>query len=212
MMSCSLKHSRRNIKSGFCLINRINFSFSATLKSIAVLSGALVIFSTPCRASENIDPKLVQETEGTAQSGYSDVQKFIYGKPPKDGIIFQPIGFHTKTIDKRPAHNSLIGMVYHSFSAGTFINSFDDRTWYFVVMRNIYSEHGFGIGYMAGALYGYKGNLSTVNGVPFRHTLLFEHNINPIIAIDAWYEVTDSFHLQATFTPLVVLVGVKYNF
>jgi hypothetical protein len=54
--------------------------------------------------------------------------------------------------------------------------------------------------------------LATINGIPFRQTFLVEHNLNPIIGIDAWYEVTDHLQLQATFTPLVELVGVKYNF
>jgi hypothetical protein len=118
-------------------------------------SHRFIFFSVSCRPSDNIEPTPIHEAEVATQSDYSDLQKLIYGEPSRDGIIYQPVGVHTKTISKHPTNNNLIGVVYQSFSAGTFINLYDDRTWYLVVMRNVYSERGFGIGYFAGVLFGY---------------------------------------------------------
>jgi len=66
--------------------------------------------------------------------------------------------------------------------------------------------------YFVGLVYGYEGHLATTNGIPFGDTVLFEHNLNPVISGDIWYRVTDHLQLQMTLTPLVVLGGFKYNF
>ena len=138
--------------------------------------------------------------------------KFIYGSAPENGILLLPFGIHTQSEDKSWGNNNLVGVVYNSFSAGTFVNSFHDRTWYLVLMRNIVSYHGFGIDYFVGLVYGYEGHLATTNGIPFGDTVLFEHNLNPVISGDIWYRVTEHLQLQMTLTPLVVLAGFKYNF
>ncbi|WP_156826924.1 hypothetical protein [Geopsychrobacter electrodiphilus] len=165
---------------------------------------------TPVEAGESIPP--VQVTKDSGDSATSSVLKFVYGKSVRDGILILPYGIHTQTKSKSIAHNNCFGLVYNSFSVGTFINSFHERTWYLVAIRNLIAYHGFGLDYFAGVLYGYKGKLATVSGVPFRNSFLFKHNFNPILSLDTWYELTDHIQLQVTYTPLVVLGGIKYNF
>jgi hypothetical protein len=136
---------------------------------------------------------------------------FVWGRTPKNGIIYLPFGRHTQIQNENLTANNLVGVVYKSISLGSFINSFHDQTWYLVVMRNIFSRHGFGIDYFAGILYGYDGKLSTVEGIPLRDTFLFKSDINPILSLDTYYEITDHFQMHIMITPLVVLSGIKYN-
>lgn len=151
------------------------------------------------------------EVANTNQN-HNQLLDFVWGGAPKNGVIYLPFGRHTQIQDENLTVNNLVGVVYNSISLGTFINSFREQTWYLVVMRNIFSYHGFGIDYFAGILYGYNGKLANVKGIPFRDTFLFKYNLNPIISLDTYYEITDYFHIQAMITPLVILSGIKYNF
>ena len=137
---------------------------------------------------------------------------FIYGAPVKNGFIYLPFGMHTKPEKKEVVNNALLGVVHNSLAFGTFVNSFNDRTWYFGSTRNIVSYNDFGLDYFAGLMYGYKGQLSTVPGIPLKNTFLFSGKLNPVVTISAYYEISDRFQVQALLTPLVVLTGIKYNF
>lgn len=164
-------------------------------------------------AVDETDSTSVDSSEkSSAPSLADDLIDFIIGEPVKDGVMYLPFGIHTKTKNKDVAKNHLVGIVYNSLIFGTFINSFHDRVWSIALTRNIISYHGFGVDYFIGALYGYKGQLSTVSGIPLRNTFLFKKNLNPVASLDAYYELSDHLQLQAMFTPLVVLGGVKYNF
>lgn len=182
--------------------------FSKTMAVLIVLAGCGPV----CFASEGVGPKSVQEAPALPFFDGFDLREFVYGKAPGDGVVFLPLGMHTKSDRRELSNNILTGVVYHSLSVGTFINSFDDRTWYLVVMRNVFSSRSFGIDYFAGVLHGYKGNLAHVEGVPLRNSFLFTDNLNPIISANVWYEVADHLKLQATLTPLVLLGGIKYDF
>jgi len=64
----------------------------------------------------------------------------------------------------------LIGIQYYGLTAGTFINSQDDRAWYFGPAREVYShkfDHDlrFDAGYKFGLLYGYGDDLINVGGM-----------------------------------------------
>lgn len=146
-------------------------------------------------------------------SGFSGkVLDFIYGEPVRDGFVYLPFGIHTRAEEKAISNNGLLGVVYNSLAFGTFINSFDDRTWYLASARNIISYNGFGLDYLAGVLYGYKGRLSTIDVIPFSNTFLFKGNLNPVVTISAYYEISEKFEIRTMITPLVVLTGIKYNF
>jgi len=179
--------------------------------AVVMIAIAVLAVSYPAMGADQTTT-IAQPIEQSADSGGNSLLKFIYGSAPENGILFLPFGIHTQSEDKSWGNNNLIGVVYNSLSAGTFVNSFHDRTWYLVLMRNIVSYHGFGMDYFVGLVYGYEGHLATTNGIPFADTVLFEHNLNPVISGDIWYRVTDHLQLQMTLTPLVVLGGFKYNF
>ena len=66
--------------------------------------------------------------------------------------------------------NHLIGIQYYGLSAGMFINSKDDRSWFFGPAREVYSHNftgdtRFDIGYKFGLLYGYGDDLINVGGM-----------------------------------------------
>ncbi|RMH16782.1 MAG: hypothetical protein D6698_09240 [Gammaproteobacteria bacterium] len=177
----------------------------------------LGVFAQFCRADQFDDRR--RPVAGAARPAGSNQQSkgnalltFIYGKAPKNGIVYLPFGMHTQSKSKDVSTNNLISITYNSLSAGTFINSFHERTWHFGVTRTIYSTHGFGIDYFAGVLYGYKGKLARVNHIPFRNSFLFKYNLTPGASLNVWFEPTNHLQLQILYTPLVILSGVKYNF
>lgn len=146
-------------------------------------------------------------------SGFSsNLINFIYGKPIKDGLIYMPFGIHTNLDGENANNNALLGVVYNSFVFGTFINSFNDRTWYIAKARNIISYKDFGVDYYFGLMYGYKGKLSTSKGIPFRNTFLFKGNLSPAFTIAAHYSISDHVQVQTILSPHISLFGVKYNF
>ncbi len=64
----------------------------------------------------------------------------------------------------------LLGIQYYGLTAGTFINSQDDRAWFFGPAREVYShqfDHDlrFDAGYKFGLLYGYGDDLMNVGGM-----------------------------------------------
>ena len=138
---------------------------------------------------------------------------FLYGKPVNDGFIYLPFGAHTNSERfKEITKQNMLGLFHNSFGFGTFVNSFDDRIWYLVHGRNVVSYNDFGLDYYVGAIHGYKGFLSTLPGLPFHDTFIFKGNLNPIISMGAYYQLTDQVQLHTVFLPGIVLAGMKYNF
>jgi hypothetical protein len=64
----------------------------------------------------------------------------------------------------------LVGIQYYGLTAGTFINSFDDRAYYSGLAREVYSHiysknTRFDVGYKFGLLFGYGDDLINVAGI-----------------------------------------------
>lgn len=69
------------------------------------------------------------------------------------------------------ANNELLGFVYKSIFAGTFLNSYGERSYAVGVQRNLYAHQftnhpdwHYYVGYRAGAIYGYDSRLSHFAG------------------------------------------------
>ncbi len=69
------------------------------------------------------------------------------------------------------SNNELLGFVYKSIFAGTFLNSYDHRSYAVGVQRNLYTHQfvnhpnwNYYVGYRAGAIYGYDSRLSHFAG------------------------------------------------
>lgn len=78
--------------------------------------------------------------------------------------------------------------------------------------RELFKYGIFGVDYYLGLMVGYNGKLADVGGIPFRHTVLFRHDLNPIGTLDLHIDVSEYFELRTFLTPLVALAGVKIYF
>ena len=72
----------------------------------------------------------------------------------------------------------LVGIQYWGLAAGTFMNSKDDRAWFFGPAREVYSRNltentRFDIGYKFGLLWGYGDDLINVAGMSIYATAIF---------------------------------------
>lgn len=141
---------------------------------------------------------------------HANVFTFLWGKPVKSSIFYLPIGTHTRYLVL--TYFQLIGGNYKTFYVMTFINSFDDRVVSTGVERYIWQWRRLSVGYGAGLMYGYKGNLSTVGGIPFKDTFLFKYNLNPVIAGIADIALTKRVQMTFVLAPLVVATGIRIHF
>jgi hypothetical protein len=117
-----------------------------------------------------------QAAEARSDSGWWDL---AVGKPARDALL---LGMWTLHLDgtgeyfgdgRNNDQAHLIGLQVAGFTAGTYINSHDDRTFYGGLAREVYStELGGGLrldlGYKFGLLYGYGDDLFNLFGItPF---------------------------------------------
>jgi len=141
---------------------------------------------------------------------FSNIFKFLWGKPVKNSVFYLPVGTHTRHFGLTYFH--LAGGSYKTFYLMTFINSFDDRVFSAGVERYIWQYHQLSVGYGAGLMYGYHGNLSTVHGIPLKDTFLFKYNINPVVVGIADITLTKRTQMTFVLAPLVVSIGIRFNF
>jgi hypothetical protein len=106
----------------------------------------------------------------------SNLWQQFWGKKARDALLLGMWSLHLDGTGEyfgngsNNDQNHLIGIQYYGLSAGTFINSHDDRAWYFGPAREVYSRHftddiRFDIGYKFGLLYGYGDDLINVGGM-----------------------------------------------
>jgi hypothetical protein len=101
----------------------------------------------------------------------------IKGVNPHDALFFEMFTVHLKpsSLQVRNWHTQLLALQYKGFFAGTFINSFYNRTYTLGFARQVYSKEYnylyYNAGYRIGLLYGY-----TDNQAPFS-------NISPVIPL-----------------------------
>ena len=145
----------------------------------------------------------------TQQATAFNLITFIRGTPVKNSIFYEPIGSHTSNGERKLTWFQLAGGTYHSFFAMTFINSFDNRTWALGIQRYLYQNKVFAVGYGAGLMYGYNGQLSTVHGIPFKNSFLFKGDINPVLGLMGDINLSKRLKLSCVITPLVMTVGFR---
>jgi hypothetical protein len=106
----------------------------------------------------------------------SNIWRQIWGKKGRDALLLGMWSLHVDGTGEYLGNgsnndqNHLLGIQYYGLSAGTFINSKDDRAWYFGPAREVYSHNftddtRFDIGYKFGLLYGYGDDLINVGGM-----------------------------------------------
>ncbi len=126
--------------------------------------------------SESNQVEHEDDSEKNEGSASSSIWQRIWGKKARDAIMAGMWSIHLDGTGEYLGNGSnndqghLIGLQYYGLSAGTFINSKDDRAWYFGPAREVYSHNfnpdtRFDIGYKFGLLYGYGDDLENIGGM-----------------------------------------------
>ena len=136
-------------------------------------------------------------------------QKLI-GNEVKSAFAFLPLGTHTT--DPDIFDTWFIGGNYKSFGACMFKNSFRDWTFIMGYKRAWDFTKNFSVLYGIGIMYGYKGKLQDVEGIPLRKTFLITGPVNPVVDLELDYKISRHFSIHAVLTPLVIIYGLQYNF
>ncbi len=121
-------------------------------------------------ASTSLEP--IEKTEETD----STIWQTIWGEKANDALLLGMWCIHLRGTGEyfgsgdSNEQNELLGIQYYGLSAGTFINSHDDRSWFFGSSRKVYSRQlsentSLDIGYAFGLLYGYGDSLPNVDKV-----------------------------------------------
>lgn len=116
--------------------------------------------------------KVIQKEENTDKSFWEKVK----GKKARDALLLGMWSIHVDGTGeyfgdgRNNDQNHLAGIQYYGLTAGTFINSKDDRAYYAGLAREVYSHNysnntRFDISYKFGLLYGYGDDLINVAGM-----------------------------------------------
>ena len=100
----------------------------------------------------------------------------VWGKKARDAMLLGMYSLHLDGTGDYLGNGSnndqghMLGMRYYGLTAGTFINSKDDRAWFLGPAREVYSRNfsddgRFDIGYSFGLLYGYGDELTNLGGM-----------------------------------------------
>jgi hypothetical protein len=106
----------------------------------------------------------------------SNIWQKIWGIKARDALLLGMWSIHVDGTGEyfgngsNNDQNHLLGIQYYGLTAGTFINSKNDRAWYLGPARELYSlnftdDTRFDIGYKFGLLYGYGDDLINVGGM-----------------------------------------------
>ena len=106
----------------------------------------------------------------------SNIWQKIWGIKARDALLLGMWSIHVDGTGEyfgngsNNDQNHLLGIQYYGLTAGTFINSKNDRAWFLGPARELYSHNftddtRFDIGYKFGLLYGYGDDLINVGGM-----------------------------------------------
>ena len=122
------------------------------------------------------DTKVIQKEENSKENTDKSLWEKIKGEKARDALLLGMWSIHADGTGeyfgdgRNNDQNHLIGIQYYGLTAGTFINSKDDRAWHAGIAREVYSydyskNTRFDIGYKFGLLYGYGDDLINVAGM-----------------------------------------------
>ena len=139
-----------------------------------------------------------QTTDSLKESDWAHTWNAIKGEKAHNALLFEMFTLHVNpdSLKTRNWHQKMLAIQYEGIFAGTFINSFYNRTYTLGLARKVYhtqsdSKHwGLDVGYRIGALYGYEpGQAPLSSGSPvipfiqafaaisYRNTFGIEFNI-----------------------------------
>jgi hypothetical protein len=146
--------------------------------SIYLFTGICLVNTAYCQDSpvqqpdHQNDNKVIQQEENTDKSLWQKIK----GKKARDALLLGMWSIHVDGTGeyfgdgRNNDQNHLIGIQYYGLTAGTFINSKDDRAYHAGLAREVYSRNyskntRFDIGYKFGLLWGYGDDLINVAGL-----------------------------------------------
>ncbi len=153
-----------------------------TILLISVFTICFAINNGYCRelsAPSDSEPDQIEHKDAAEideDSASTSIWRKIWGKKARNAVLAGMWSLHLDGTGeyfgdgRNNDQNHLIGLQYWGLSAGTFINSKDDRAWYFGPAREVYSHNfypdtRFDIGYKFGLLYGYGDDLENIGGM-----------------------------------------------
>jgi hypothetical protein len=124
------------------------------------------------RTDHQNNSNVIQKEENTDKSLWEKIK----GKKARDALLLGMWSIHADGTGeyfgdgRNNDQGHLAGIQYYGLTAGTFINSFDDRAYYIGLAREVYSHNyskntRFDIGYKFGPLFGYGDDLINVAGI-----------------------------------------------
>jgi hypothetical protein len=120
--------------------------------------------------------KVIQKQETTKEKTDKSLWEKIKGEKARDALLLGMWSIHADGTGeyfgdgRNNDQNHLAGIQYYGLTAGTFINSKDDRAYHAGLAREVYSHNynentRFDIGYKFGLLFGYGDDLINVAGI-----------------------------------------------
>ena len=152
----------------FLLITAFSICFS--------INNAFCQENKPSPNSGSINIEEADNSESREEKSDSNIWQKIWGVKARDALLLGMWSIHLDGTGeyfgdgRNNDQNHLLGIQYYGLTAGTFINSKDDRAWFFGPGREVYSHNftddtRFDIGYRFGLLYGYGDELTNVGGM-----------------------------------------------
>jgi hypothetical protein len=134
--------------------------------------------------SASVSTEITDESEYPAEKPESSFWRKAWGKKARNAALLGMWSLHVDGTGEyfgsggNNDQGELVGLQYWGLAAGTFMNSKDDRAWFFGPAREVYSHNftentRFDIGYKFGLLYGYGDDLINVAGMSVYATATF---------------------------------------
>ena len=150
----------------------------ASILLICLFAGIYLVNTAYCQdppaqqTDHQNDHQVLQKEENIDKSLWDKIK----GKKARDALLLGMYSIHADGtgeyfgVGRNNDQGHLAGIQYYGLTAGTFINSFDDRAYYIGLAREVYSHNysqntRFDIGYKFGPLFGYGDDLINVAGI-----------------------------------------------
>lgn len=147
-----------------------------TLSIFSLLNDAFCQENMPSQDSVSVHFENIDKNEKQNETADSNRWRQIWANKARNALLLGMWSFHLSGSGESLGdggsneQNRLLGIQYYGLTAGTFINSHDDRAWFFGPAREVYSrkiseDTRLDIGYKFGPLYGYGDDLPNIGGM-----------------------------------------------
>ena len=147
-----------------------------TLSIFSLLNDVFCQENMPSQDSVSVHIENIDKNEKQNETADSNRWRQIWGNKARNALLLGMWSFHLSGSGESLGdggsneQNHLFGIQYYGLTAGTYINSHDDRAWFIGLAREVYSREltdnaRLDIGYKFGPLYGYGDDLPNIGGM-----------------------------------------------